>query len=1160
MNKLNFYPIAVFIFFLVGAHPTFGQFNVRINVLNGASTTTCTDPVGAPDPQWAVRINNGPWVSYPSNGLCFTNFPNQQFNQTYTCLPSIPATIPVCFRAYENDATILNPCSPVYSCQAELCIDVPVPNMGTVPFNITLPAGGPSAGSVNMNIAVSGVPGGINDLLCNAIPFGVLQTGIELGFPDTSIFNNFCATALNEPDPGTVGAGWFNNQGVWFTFTTTANPTDAILIQANSDPSNLGDPVNLQVAVYESSDNTCNGIFSLRSAAYNTSSFDETLVFSCAKPNTTYFILVDGVYISDTNTSEVEGWFGLSVTQLNVTAGSEFRCGAEYLGAVPLGGSVSSGLSTNTCTNNTNASPATAFGVQKSVWFTFSPPPTGHVLVEAFSSNLDPIGIQMAIYQSSNGNCNGTMIELVSQHTVADLDELIELHCLDPNTTYYIMIDGAVGDLNTGIFSLTVTDAGNETPTTVLNPVVCFGQTFTAGGNVYSQTGTYADTLQLPGGCDSIVVTNLTVLSQIQPNMQVTNQGVGLGNTTGQMQASPSGGAGGYSFLWSNGQTGSTASNLVGGDTYCVTVTDQNGCQNSNCLLMPYYLNFLPSATGSSLACHGDQNGTIEFTALGGAPPYQFDWANQDNSVSGSGFIPTDGQIMVLTGLPGGQYTIHISDIAFDTTVMAQIFEPTELTAIANSVVDVTCFADCNGAIGLTIAGGIPPYLVNWSNGNTTPNLTGLCAGSYQATVTDANGCTTLLSQNIQQPPQFTIDATFAQPVSCFQGNDGTATVTTSQNAASILWSNGMTTSTISGLPGGTYTVTTTNSAGCTASASIVVTTPDAPVSVSINQVQGIACQGNSTGVLQAVPSGPGTNFTFTWSNGSGQASATNLLVGDYTVTVSNENGCSATASASLSEPTSITATATPNEITCLDLPDAGIISVDQVTGGQPPYEYSTNGISFASNENLTGYFAGLNAYFVRDANGCIAKFEETILGPTPLVIDLGNNKRINLGESTNLQVSANQAVQSYLWSPAEGLSCTECANPVATPILSGSYTVVVTTADGCSATDEIFVEVINVQNVFVPNAFSPNNDGLNDVFMPFTGASVSIIRSFRVFDRQGNQVFDGKNMTPNQPDTGWNGEFRGKPMQPAVFAWFAEIEFLDGKINLYRGDVVLIR
>lgn len=1160
MNKLTIYPVALIFLLLFVAKPIFGQFNVRMNVLSGTSTTTCTDPFGSPDPQWAVNINNTNWVSYPFNGLCFNNFPNEQFNQTYTCYANVPTTIPVCFRAYENDATLPNLCTAVYSCAAEICINVPVPPTGTVPFTITLPTGGPSGGSVDMNIVVSGVPNSINDAICNAIPLGVLQTNMPVGYPDSSIFNNICATSTNEPNPATSGANWTNNQGVWFTFTTSATPTDAIFLDVNSDPSNFGDPINLQVAIYESSNNTCTGNFTLVSSNYGLTSFDENFIFSCLKPSTTYFVLVDGVYITPTNLTEVEGWFGLGVEQLDVVAGSEFRCTAGDLGNVPLGGSVNSGLVTNVCSMNSEAATNSTFGVQKSVWFTFTPPSTGHVFVQGASSSLDPIGIQMAIYESSNGGCTGNMVEIASQYTVADEDETIELHCLDPNTTYFVLIDGALSDLNTGIFTLTVTDAGNETPTTSLNPTVCFGGSFAAGGNTYTQTGIYHDTLQLASGCDSIIITNLTVLSQVEVNLQVTQQGVGAGNTAGQMQVAPTGGSGNYTVLWSNGQTGNTATNLVGGDNYCVTVTDQNGCQNNACLDMPFFVNFIPSATGSSLLCNGDQNGTIEFSAIGGTAPYQFDWTNQDNSLSGSGFIPFDGQVIILPGLPGGQYSIHIADIAFDTTVLVQIMEPSELVASTSSITNATCFGGCNGAINITIAGGTPPYSIIWSNGTTTQNLSELCAGSYQVTVSDANGCSTTLSENIQQPQQFTAVAEEVQAVSCFQGSDGRAKVTPSQTATSILWSNGMTTATISGLMGGPFSVTVTNAAGCTATASVVVSSPTAPVSVTINQQAGIACQGENTGILQAATTGPGSSFTYFWNNNSAQATASNLVAGNYSVTVTNEKGCSATASASLSEPTPISATGTPNEITCLDPVDAGTISVNMVTGGTAPYQYSADGISYDNDPVLTGYGVGQNAFFVMDANGCVEEFQATILGPIELLIDLGSDKSIDLGDSLILKVNTNQLVQTYNWSPPEGLSCTDCPSPVAIPTVSGTYQVVVTTADGCSASDDIYIEVKNNQRVFVPNAFSPNGDGLNDEFMPFTDGSVRTIRTFRVFDRQGNNVFDAINLIPNQAGLGWDGTFKGKEMQPAVFAWFAEIEFLDGKVKLIGGDVVLVR
>ncbi len=1158
MNKLTFYPITFF--FLIGCclNQVSGQFTIAMNVLSGSATTTCTDPIGQPDPQWAVNINNAGWVTYPSNGVCFTNFPNEQFNQTYACLADIPASIPVCFRAYENDASILSPCTPVYSCQTELCIDVPVPPMGTIPFSISLPTGGTSAGSVSMNIAVSGIPGGVNDDICNAIPLGILQTSLPVGFPDTSIFNNFCATNLNEPDPNSSGGGWFNNQGVWFTFATSANPSDAILVEAFSDPSNFGDPINLQLAIFESDNNACNGNFTLVGQIHNTANFDESLLFSCPKPNTTYFILVDGS-LPNANSPEVVGWYGLQVTQLDVTAASELRCSAEDIGTVPLGGSINTALRTNTCSMNSNASPSSAFGVQKSVWFTFTPPPTGHVFLQGTSSPLDPIELQLAVYYSNVNGCTG-MVEVASQHTAGDNDEILELHCLDPNTTYFVMVDGAALPLQAGIFTLTITDAGNETPTTSLNPVICFEESFAVGNNSYDQTGIYFDTLQLAGGCDSIVITNLTVLTQLNQTIQIVNQGVGLGNPNGQVQAGASGGAGNYTYQWSNGQTTALATNLVGGDNYCVTITDGNNCQTDTCFAMPFYVNFIPSASGSSLACHGDANGTIEFSALGGVPPYQFQWQSLDNNFSGTGQIPFDGQVISLNNLTAGDYSIHLSDIAFDTTILISIAEPDELVVSVANLTNATCFMDCDGAISLNIAGGTPPYLTSWSTGATSTTINSLCAGQYGATVVDNNGCTAVLSEVITQPFEFTATAMQEQAVSCFQGSDGKAKVTTSENATSILWSNGASTSNIDGLTGGTYTVTVTNAAGCIATATVNIDSPNEGVSVIILQQKGIACGGDNTGELLATALGDGNTFTYAWDNGGTTSTIGNLPAGTYTVTVSNENGCTANASSSLTEPTEMQAVESTNEITCLDPFNAGIVTVEQVTGGNPPYDYSTDGISFGISTELLGYPAGDVSFFVRDAGGCIKEFQTNIIGPDELLIDLGGDHTIDLGDSIRLQPSSSQQGLTYVWSPTDGLSCSDCPAPTASPTSTQKYVLVVTSSDGCTAMDEIVVEVTRRKSVYIPNVFSPNGDGINDEFMPFTGNSVSIVRSFRIYDRFGNEVFAVYDLPQNLAGTGWNGEFRGKRMQPAVFVWVAEIEFLDGTSRVYKGDVTLVK
>jgi len=149
----------------------------------------------------------------------------------------------------------------------------------------------------------------------------------------------------------------------------------------------------------------------------------------------------------------------------------------------------------------------------------------------------------------------------------------------------------------------------------------------------------------------------------------------------------------------------------------------------------------------------------------------------------------------------------------------------------------------------------------------------------------------------------------------------------------------------------------------------------------------------------------------------------------------------------------------------------------------------------------------------------------------------------------------------TYTWEADQLLSCFDCENPVIRPTENATINVtVLDEVSGCSDTDELFIEVVKVRKFFTANVFSPNSDGVNDFFFVQGGNDVSIIKSFRVFDRNGGQVFENTNFLPNDFTQGWNGTFNGETMNPSVFAWFAEVEFLDGAVEIYRGDVTLLR
>ena len=600
---------------------------------------------------------------------------------------------------------------------------------------------------------------------------------------------------------------------------------------------------------------------------------------------------------------------------------------------------------------------------------------------------------------------------------------------------------------------------------------------------------------------------------------------------------------------------------LIGGDFYCVEVTDNIGCSLDTCFEMPYYIHFEPNVQGSMVACFGDEDGTLNFTAAYGVPPYLYSWQNSLNTISGSGTITSDGQVIFINNLPAGEYEVYLQDIVFDTTVLVFVNEPDLLEVNSASVLDASCYGNCDGDILLEVIGGTTPYQVEWSDGQTGLQATDLCKGNFSVEITDANGCRASYEYEIDEPIEFIAAAAEVQAVSCFEGNDGSATVTTNGAPSDYLWSfNGQTTQIIAGLEGGEYFVTVTNSDGCTDVSSIIVNTPIAPVEVSIELVDPVICNGGEDGALVAIVTGPGADFSFDWSNGDSDNLANGLDAGSYEVVVENELGCQATASYLLDEPTPINVSFSTNQLTCNDPPDGGIVTIQQIEGGVSPYLYSSDGFVYSDALNVTGFIAGTQNLYIQDAGGCIIQVPATIEGPTELIVSLGNDLEIDLGDEVNLNAQVNVTDVTFAWFPELETPCDDCNNIDVLPTESGIYSVIVTDQFDCTEIADVYINVLKKRKVYVPNAFSPNDDGINDFFMPLTGKGVSIINEFRVFDRQGNNVFASADFVPGDLANAWDGLFKGKQMQPGVFVWFAEIGFIDGVVEVFKGDVTLIR
>jgi gliding motility-associated-like protein len=367
---------------------------------------------------------------------------------------------------------------------------------------------------------------------------------------------------------------------------------------------------------------------------------------------------------------------------------------------------------------------------------------------------------------------------------------------------------------------------------------------------------------------------------------------------------------------------------------------------------------------------------------------------------------------------------------------------------------------------------------------------------------------------------------------------------------------------TLSGLPVGTYVINIQDAFGNDVVVLTEVTQPS-PLSASATASDfngfGVSCNGGSDGSLLASAAGGLPPYSYAWSAGAMSALAPNLAAGNYTLTVTDGVGCTLTASYDLDQPAPLALTALFSDPVC-EGPLTGLIEAQGVAGGVPPYQYALNGSPFGEQKSFADLGEGPYTLSVQDTNGCVLDTTVQLMAAVIPILDLGDDLTMNLGDSILIHPAALLGASQFAWTPSPDLSCLNCPTPWVYTFHPNGYSLTVTSDDGCTTTDSIFVNVLASRRVYFPNAFSPNGDGINDLFTVFGGAEVKEVKSLDIFDRWGEHVFTLENFAPNQPGIGWDGMFRGKEMQNSVFAWTAEVVFLDDVVVRYKGDLSLVR
>gem|GEM_PF-1972442 len=367
----------------------------------------------------------------------------------------------------------------------------------------------------------------------------------------------------------------------------------------------------------------------------------------------------------------------------------------------------------------------------------------------------------------------------------------------------------------------------------------------------------------------------------------------------------------------------------------------------------------------------------------------------------------------------------------------------TPVSASISSSSNVSCFGGANGSATASATGGTTPYSYSWSNGATGATISGLSAGTYTVTVTDANSGTAAAQVTITQPSVLSASAS-ANAVSCFDGANGSASVSVSGGTSpySYSWSNGGTGSSISGLSAGNYSVTVTDANGCTASASATVGQPAAALSASASATNA-TCNGSATGAVDLTVSGGTPSYSYAWSNGASSQDLNAVSAGSYSVTVTDANGCTATASAVVAQPSAISLSTSTIAATC----GAADGSVNlTVSGGNAPYTFAwSNG---SSSEDITNVTSGSYSVTVTDASGCSSITSASVGQTSNLSASASSTSALCFGSadgSVSVSLTGGTAPFIYQWSNG---GTTANVNGLS----AGNYSVSVIDANGCSS------------------------------------------------------------------------------------------------------------
>lgn len=427
-------------------------------------------------------------------------------------------------------------------------------------------------------------------------------------------------------------------------------------------------------------------------------------------------------------------------------------------------------------------------------------------------------------------------------------------------------------------------------------------------------------------------------------------------------------------------------------------------------------------------------------------------------------------------------------------------------------------------------------------------------AGDYTNILTGVNGCDSTIITHLSYEDISPL--TITGPAAFCEGER--VVLSTSSGFTEYNWSNGQEESSILVDTPGQYSVTATNGGACSAVAHIEVLM-STQIQLELAIADNIDCF-DQTGSLTSSLSGGSPPYNYLWNNGSSQPTLSQVSSGNYSLKVTDQFGCEAQEQINLPAATDLSVTLETIAPNCPDEP-AGVIKVT-AEGGNPPHLYSINEKPFQSGTLFDQLGAGPYEIKVQDIDGCEATANTILEASTPLEISLGDLPEVLfLGEKIQLKPISNLPIDSFQWrlEPAMDVQLT-ALNVSFQPLQSGAIYFTAYSSSGCKKEIVHRFRVSKRESIYIPNSFSPNNDGINDIFTIYARpGAVKMIKDFKLFDRWGNLVFEANEFAPNGL-TGWDGKHKGQLKNAGVFVYYAKIEMIDSQIDVYKGGVMLMR